>query len=161
MSFWMMLICLLACFSNATAQDRPPSVSAPIDYKDLMLILTTKETIVAIVFDDEIDTRSKDGTETEKGVKYRFRSLSLNEKKESLGEAVVVEKFKHMKTDNPRIIEYVDLGSVLQIKVGTAKRKWGYQGPGRGWLYYYPEDVTVQIAHRRNFKSISLDRFRK
>lgn len=42
-------------------------ISAPVEYESLMILATTKQGVSAIVFRDEIDTK------TDKGVKYDYR----------------------------------------------------------------------------------------
>src|SRR5438045_3768355 len=59
-------------------------ISAPVLYKDLMLIIATKEGIAAVVFGDEV----------EKGVNYRFRFLPADSDKEQAGEGKVFEKWE-------------------------------------------------------------------
>jgi hypothetical protein len=39
--------------------------------------------------------------------------------------------------------------------------EWSYSAKGRGWIYYRPEEVRVQIANAKEFEKLDLKRFLK
>ena len=137
----------------------PQTISGPIVYRDLMLIVMDRERVVAFAFGDEI----------KEGVRYEFRSYSVATKKETIGAGSVFRKFKPL--DKPPIVVVdgkkvdpksewsVDDGSVFFLKADSLKLGWTYQTTGSGWIYYEPEKIRVQIAHSKNFKKIDLTRF--
>ena len=146
---------LLPLFASPQGTElKLPIVAAPIVYKDLMLVIVDRDTVAAVVFDEEIDS------DTEKGVRYRYRGIARDGKMYR-GAGAVAERIRYMKTDNPRIVEGVDIGSVLMIKAGAIGLKWGFQGVGRGWIYYLPEQMSVYLAHRDDFAELNLSRFRR
>ena len=126
-----------------------------------MLVVAEKDAVVAIVFDEEISSKSEDGLISEIGVKYRYRFLDVKAGKTTQGSGLVVDKYKATKIVNKRVMEAVDVGSVGTIKGGTVQVRWYYQGPGCCWIQYIPERTTVQIAYRRDFEKINLERFKK
>lgn len=157
----MSFACVLVLISIVSLQNEKKSgpVSAPIHYQDLMLVISTKDHVLAIVFEDEIDSRSADGSVIEKGVKYRSRSWSRKHTKEVCDNGILVEKIKYTKTANPRKIAGVDAGSERVLAIGGKSVEWGYRTRGGGWLYYSPEEVTVQIGLHKDFETVLLSRF--
>lgn len=133
----------------------PTRIGAPIVYQDLMLVLATDKAVAAVIFGDEVNN------DTDKGVDYKLRVLDLTTGKESAGSGRLVRSYRREKTDNPQIVNLIDLGSVTSIKAKDVELRWGYQAPGRGWIYYYPEQMTVQIAHREYFEDVNLRIFKK
>ena len=127
------------------------TISAPVAYEDLMLVLSTKDGIAAVAF----------GKEVEKGVTYRYRFVPQGKEKEESGEGKVFEKYKLVPTKDPDKMEVVDEGSQLFLKAGPIKVEWSYSMAGRGWIYYTPEVVRVQIANAKEFEKVDLKRFMK
>lgn len=131
-------------------EEVPIRISAPIFYKDLMLILASKEGVVAIIFTKEIHH----------GVHYQYRFLEKASKKEIFGQGIFCEKKRFLPADKPNAFWVIDEGSQLFFKIGSSMElEWSYSMPGRGWIYYLPERLRVQIAHQEYFKTIDLHRF--
>ncbi len=141
----------------------PTNLAAPIVYDNLMLIVSGDKGVAAIVFP----------TEASSGVSYRYRFLSRVKGKESTGDGKVFERYELVPPANirgplPRITTLhrggfgvLDKGSNLIISADMIKLKWSYSRKGRGWVYYIPEDMKVQIAAAEDFGKIDLRRFLK
>jgi hypothetical protein len=132
----------------------PGKLSAPVVYKELVLILATKDGVAAVVFGEDI----------EDGVVYHYRFLPNGTEKEQTGDGKVFEKYELIPTRGPHgllVTGAVDKGGQLLITAGPIKLEWSYAGKGRGWVYYQPEDVRVQIAGAKDFKKYDLKRFAK
>ena len=115
-----------------------PEVTAPVAYRDLMLVLVTKDGAAAVVFEKP----SADGD----AVEYSFRFESADgKKKEGTGKL-----FERRLKDGG----YDPAG--LSIVAGPISVTWSRGGEERGWVYYSPESVSVHIAHAKNFKSGTL-----
>jgi len=139
--------------SYGTSSDNTGNISAPVTYKDLMLVAVSPEGVAAIVFGDLI----------EHGRKYRFRYLPKGEDNEITGEGEVFERRKGNRYD----------GGKLTIRAGDIKIGWSLGGDESGWIYYEPEKLRVQIASadrfedsrgiidNRKFDKIDLKRFLK
>lgn len=110
-------------------------VSAPVVYTDLMLVLVTKEGAAAVVFSDPL----------ENGVSYKFRYESADGKTKLSGEGKVLER----RLDGGRG-GYDE--TLLVIKAGAISLRWSKGGKERGWIYYPPETVQVQLAHAKDFE---------
>jgi hypothetical protein len=129
-------------------------ISAPVVYEDLMLVLSTSQGVAAVAF----------GKEVEEGVTYRYRFLPAGTGAEETGQGKVVEKYRRVPAEAPdgRVVTgVVDEGGKLFIAAGSIRLEWSYSGKGRGWVYYQPEQIRVQIAHARQFEKVDLKRFRK
>jgi hypothetical protein len=130
----------------------PAKISAPVVYEDLMLIVSTSDGVAAIAF----------GKEIEQGVTYRYRLLLKGAEKERSGEGKVFEKYERVPTQGPHgevVAGLVDRGSELFLTAGPVKLEWSYSAKRRGWVYYQPEQVLVQIAKAGDFEKIDLQRF--
>jgi hypothetical protein len=139
--------------AGGESKSTPPSVdgvSAPIAYEGLMLVLTHEKGVAAIVF----------GAEIKDGVKYRYRYLPTDHKEKS-GTGEVFEKYKRLPGNKSNETEVVDDGSQLYFKAGPAIVEWSYVAKGKGFIYYRPEFVRVQIASARDFNKLDLRRFTK
>jgi len=113
-----------------------PDVSAPVAYKDLMLVLVTKDGAAAVTFGGA----SANGNEVE----YIFRYESADGKKKLSGTGKLFER---------------RLGAAggydpegLYIVAGPMKLLWSKGGEERGWIYYALEVMSVHLAHGDNFK---------
>jgi len=126
-------------------------VSAPLVYEKLMLVLATADGVTAIVFTDKV----------ENGVGYKFRYESADGKKRETGTAKLFEKYKRLPGRKAGEVEVVDDGGELWFKGGSYEVEWSLGPEGRGWIYYYPEKVRVQIATSDEFDKIDLKRFAK
>lgn len=139
---------------GADTAKRAGDISAPVVYKDLMLVMTNGEGTAAVIFTDH----------SERGIKYKFRYESKDGKSKS-GEGAVFEKY-----ENGRYA-----GGDLFVEAGPIRLGWSNSTPERGWIYYNPEKLKVQIAHakffedrievrfgeRHEFKKLDLKRFMK
>jgi hypothetical protein len=137
-----------------TASALPEKLSAPVVYEDLMLILSTRDGVAAVVFVEDIV----------EGVAYRYRFLAKGTEKEQTGEGKVFEKYERAPTRGPHgrvVTGALDKGSQLFITAGPTKLEWSYSSKGRGWVYFRPEEIRVQIANAKQFATCDLKRFAK
>jgi beta-lactamase regulating signal transducer with metallopeptidase domain len=111
---------------------REGDISAPVVYRDLMLVLANNEGAAAVVFTEP----------TERGIGYRFRYESRDGKKVLGGTGALTEAYKGE--------EYV--GGKLFIEAGPVRVGWSYGDERQGWIYYNPESLKVQLAHARDFE---------
>ncbi len=120
-----------------TAEAPKPKVSAPVAYKDLMLVFVSRDGAAAVVFGDRADEG--------KGVKYKYRYESADGKNSKVGEGLVVElrRLDGMGYDE----------TLLDIKAGPITITWSAGNMDRGWIYYVPETVMVHIAHADHFEN--------
>lgn len=112
-------------------------VSAPVLYKDTMVIAVSEKGVAAIVFE----------TPHENGVKYRYRFLAKGAKEEVTGGGRLYELYTDGKYD----------GGELTIKAGEIDIVWSVGGLDRGWLYYEPETLRLQIANANRFENTYQD----
>ena len=126
------------------------AISAPIVYKELMLIVDNEDGIAAIVFPKEVKY----------GVKYRYRYLTKHGKEES-GEGEVSEKHKRLSSETPGEAAIASDQGKLSLNAGPLHLIWSFAEAGRGYVYYHPELVRVQIANAADFETIDLNRFRR
>jgi hypothetical protein len=117
--------------------DPPPrEISAPVAYKDLMLVLVTKDGAAAVVFNDP----AADGSEV--GYRYRYESRDGKTKLEGAGK-VFERKLNGTDTYDP---------TGLAIAAGPIKLTWSRGSVERGWVYHAPELESVHLAHADNFR---------
>lgn len=133
---------------NSVCEKGGRHVSAPLVYKDLMLILTSDEGVAAIVFTDRLP----------EGRAYRFRFESRDAKERSSGVGRVFEKYKHTRVKASEST-VVDDGGQRYLKAGPISVEWSYSSKDRGWLYYNPEKIRAQIGNASDFESANLQRF--
>ena len=144
----LLVLALSGCWSTKKFKVVSPT-STPIVYKNLMLVLSNKDGVAAIVFTDEI----------EYGVKYRYRYLPKHGKEES-GEGEVFEKYKRFPGNKPGEYRVVNDGGKLSLKAGPLHVMWSFAAAGKGYIYHYhPQFVRVQTANARDFEKIDLSRF--
>ncbi len=124
------------------------AISAPIVYDGLMLVLSDEDGVAAIIFPTEI----------ERGVKYKYRYLPIHGKEER-GEGEVFEKYRNLPGSKPGETQVVNDGGKLSIKAGALKVVWSAAQAGRGYIYYHPELIRVQIANASDFEKLDLGRF--
>ena len=115
-----------------------PEITAPLAYKDLMLVLVTKDGAAAVVF--------ADATETSVDYKYRYESADAKTKKTGTGK--LFEK---------RIEQGGFDEEGLHIVAGPVTVKWSRSSDTRGWIYYIPEAVAVHMANAENFEESVLE----
>ena len=138
----MLVAATLAASPTGTAAPLPrgpgpdpaPDVTAPVGYKDLMLVLVTRDGAAAVVFEGV----AADGNQVE----YRFRYESADGKKKLSGTGKLFERQLGQGGYDP---------AGLSIAAGPISVKWSRGGADRGWIYYAPEVVTVHLAHADNF----------
>jgi tetratricopeptide (TPR) repeat protein len=123
-------------------------ISAPVVYEGLMLVLSNEKGAATIAFTTEI----------EYGVKYRYRYLPKRGKEES-GEGAVFEKFKTISSNEPNEVRVPNNDGKLTLKAGPLHVAWSFAEAGKGYIYYHPEYVRVQIASASDFEKIDLSRF--
>lgn len=114
------------------AEDNSGRISAPVVYRDLMLIVVTNEGVAAIVFDEKDPKTSRSGS-----ARYRFRFLKNAESAEVTGTGMVLETANNIED--------------VTIKAGPIRVGWSGGGHDRGWIYYQPEDMQISIAQARRF----------
>jgi tetratricopeptide (TPR) repeat protein len=124
------------------------AISAPIVYENLLLVLSNEHGVAAITFTSEI----------EDGVRYRYRYLP-KDGKEECGEGEVFEKYRRLPGNKPGEVRVLDGGGKLSLQAGPLKVTWSFAQKGKGYIYYFPECVHVQIASARDFEKIELTRF--
>lgn len=112
-------------------------ISAPVFYKDTMVVAVSEKGVAAIVFEQP----------HENGVKYRYRFLAKGAKEEVTGGGRVYELYTDGKYD----------GGELTIKAGEVDVVWSRGGLDRGWLYYEPETLRLQIANADRFENTYQD----
>lgn len=120
---------------------RPPKVTAPVVYKDLMLVLVTKDGAAAVAFTEVFDEETSD-TEKRYCVKYRFRYESRDGKTHKSGIGVVYERYTKGRYDH----------GDLFVTAGPIRVEWSRGGAKRGWIYYAPEKTRVHAANARGFE---------
>jgi len=121
--------------SESQRADTPPrkgDISAPVGYKDLMLVITTADGACAVVF----------GNRIEMGVTYKYRFESKDGKTLSTGERKVLDR-ENAKGEHD--------GGELFIKAGQITLGWSDGDDGRGWIYYNPQNMRVHLAHAQDF----------
>jgi Tol biopolymer transport system component len=149
--FAAIAMCLVTYSTNAEVPNLPEldeTLSAPITYKDSMVVLTSESGVAAVIFPEEI----KDG------VKYRYRGLT-GDGKEVSGEGEVFEKYKRIPIENSDDVRLENDGGKLVIQAGPCEVQWSLGGKGRCFIYYSPEKMKVQMANARNYKTLDLKRF--
>lgn len=147
--------CFIACEINTVANENKDNaaeiVEAPIVYEDLTLILADKKgNVAAVVFPKEIAN----------GIRYRFRFLRHGANKEIFGTGTVAQEWKEIKEGGESKF-VLDANSTI-MRAGSIELKWDYRIPGSGWVYYHPEQLSVQIGgSAERFKDVDLKRFAK
>jgi len=147
------ILASLFAFSGARGQ-RPAddAISAAVYYADQALVLSTKHGTAVVKF-----TSTKDGDKL--GAHYHYRFVSA-EGKETSGEGDVYENYKRP-NQQPAAGPIVDLGSKTVVEAGETKLRWSRGSDQSGWIYYVPEEMTVQIANTDSFEKLELRRFKK
>lgn len=107
------------------------TITAPVTYKDVMLVLVTKTGAAAVVFTKE----------TEEGVEYKFRYESADGKTQKMGTGKVSEK------DAP-----AEDKSNIFIEAGPIPLRWSYADKGKGWVYYDPSVLRVHLARAADYE---------
>ena len=130
----------------------PGRLSAPVVYKDLMLVFASGDGVAAVVFTDKL----------EKGVAYKFRYESKDGKNEA-GAGKLFETFGDPPPPGKEPVRrpVLDGGGERWFKAGPFKVEWSRGSEGQGWIYYAPEQVRVHIAHAKDFDKLDLKRFAK
>lgn len=142
----VLLIASMSYAAPIPKSDPPAKVSAPVQYKDLMLILVAKDGVAAVVFENP----AADGS----GVEYNFRFESADGKTKKSGSGKLFER----RRGGPNG-DFDPEG--LFIKAGPISMEWSRGGQDRGWIYYAPENCSVLIANASGFArqaELQLDR---
>lgn len=106
-------------------------ISAPVFYRDTMLIAVTDQGVAAIVFQE------KDAQLVNSSARYRFRYLKDSESEELAGEGIVLDTVN----DKER----------LTVKAGPIRVGWSGSGHDRDWVYYNPDEMLLCIAKADRF----------
>jgi hypothetical protein len=134
-------------------------VAAPVAYGDVMLIVKTSEGVAAVVF---TGVSSRDslvkGDESTVEVRYQYRFLDRKTKREALGEGRVFDKSRRLWIA-PLHAQVIDLGNDVFIRAGPIKLQWSHGNNARGWIYYAPERMSVEIGAKGDFRRMDLARF--
>lgn len=125
------------------------ALNAPIYYGDQGIVITNEHGIAVLKFNS-----TKDGDKV--GAHYHYRLLSPDGK-ETSGEGDVYENYKQPAGGGP----IVDLGSKTVVEVDEMKLTWSRGADQFGWIYYVPEEMTVQIVKADLFDNLDLNRFKK
>ena len=80
-------------------------------------------------------------------VSYLYRMLDCSTGAISSGKGVLFDHPKSPEQSNP------------WISVGPFRIQWSYNVAGKGWIYYSPEIVRVQLANKKHFDGLVLRRF--
>ena len=153
-AFVPLLICsFIGATEPALRQQEEEPVAAPVVYKDLVVVISTSDGVAAVAFDEEI----RDAANKQFGVNYRYRCQPKGDKKEESGTGKVFEQWT--RKDGKSV--YDPKLSELFFTAGPIRLNWSNGGPGKGWVYYKPEEARVQIAHTRDFGKLDLRRFAK
>ena len=149
--------------SSKDLDDTPKSIAAPIVYEELLLILADANGVAIVVFEKQFDDRNRQGKieSRDAGTHYRFRYLPKGDNQEIAGSGVIREKLRREPTENPNKFNLLDEGSVTEIKAGSILLKWSLSSKERGYVYYLPEELRVQIGHARDFATVDLKRFQR
>jgi hypothetical protein len=135
-------------------------MSAPVVYKDLMLILSDQEGTAIVIFKDAWNKDDKDSYNS--GVHYEFRYLAHGAKAERQGKGFVQEKCRWKPAkDDPKKRIAVDVEDRRFIEAGSIQLEWSRADDHQGWVYYLPEKLRVQIGHAEQFRTVNLKRFEK
>jgi hypothetical protein len=113
-------------------------VMAPLSYEDQCLIVSSRDGVAIVAFPKEVEF----------GVKYTFRCWDLTVEKERSGEGQLFDK----------------PGSTMKaetlVRAGPLVIDWSYSGPGKGWVYWWPEaGTTVQFARLVDYHRLDFKRF--
>ncbi|MBX9584559.1 MAG: sigma-70 family RNA polymerase sigma factor [Gemmataceae bacterium] len=120
----------------------PEQLSAPVVYKDLMLVLVTKDGAAAVVFGEA------DGDV----IPYKYRYESADGRTTKAGDAKLFDRFVPLEQrPDGSSRGYRDWSG--PIKAGPIELDWSMGGRASGWIYYRPEEVTVHPAHAKNFEA--------
>lgn len=117
---------------------------APVFYRDpegesalTMLVLSNREGAAAVVITGNF---AEPGVE---GVAYRYRYESFDGKTKKNGTGQLFEQRNAEGT----------MGGVVQIDIAGLAVRWSPGDSYRGWLYYSPDTVRVNLADGRQFES--------
>ena len=127
-----------------------------------MLVLSGERGVAAVAFTKAIEEGARNG------VAYRYRFQPADGGKELTGEGEVFEVDRRNPNANPPEI----LAWRTVIKAGPIELVWSRGDAKKGWVYYAPEKLRVQIAAPTtragregpevdNLDRIDLARFRK
>ena len=130
---------------EAQPEDQKTRVSAPVLYSAVALVLSTDECAAAVRFE----------ADTPEGARYRYRYVAEWQEEVSTGAGEVFEHYARDR-DTPFV---VDAGSRLYVEAGSLGLEWSFSGPGKGWVYWKPEEMCVEMISVQDFDRIDLARF--
>jgi hypothetical protein len=100
------------------------AISAPVAYRDLMLVVVSAKGASALTFKEEEDD--------DESVSYQFRYESRDRKERYEGRGKVA-------------------GGIQTIKAGGVTLLWSRAKRGHGWIYYNPDKTAVHLAHEQDY----------
>lgn len=104
---------------------------------------------------DFIKFGDQDGEST-----YRWRFKPSTDEAETSGTGKVYEKYEKILTNSESwiLIDMIvrDIGSELIVHAGGFQVEWSYASKDFGWLYYDPNEITVEILPDADFKTYTL-----
>lgn len=129
-------------------EDLNKMIQAPVMYEDLMLICSDMKGNVAVVMFIK---------QVLEGVHYKFRFLAHGSNKEVRGKGMVGGIGQKIRIGDRTLFDVTKVD--YMIKAGKIQLLWSHRMPGGGWIGYFPEAMSVQIAASDRFEEIDLNRF--
>ncbi len=164
MRLWLLCVAiscegmLLPAFTTpGTLEGDEEPVVAPVVYEDLMLILSGREGVAAIVFFNAFDNSADEKVDA--GVHYKYKFLQAGKEKVLEGEGRLFEKYKVKKVEGSKKAEIVEKSAQVKLSAGPLEVRWFHAEKGKGWISYAPERVRVQVGHSDHFSEVKLKRF--
>jgi hypothetical protein len=118
-------------------------IAAPVVYESNLLVFTTEKGVTAVRFYEPISEENKSG------IHYEFRYESRDGKLNNEGKGELYESRDEAGT----------LVGRLRLQVEGLSIGWSTSGTQRGWIYYEPEKVKVQLADPAEFHGKEERRF--
>ena len=129
-----------------------PTVSVPLHYVDQAMIVSAKGCTVIFRFNSTDDGNGK------RGAHFHYRLLP-SQGGEVKGEGDVFENYQRRTSGTTSAV--IDLGSRLKIVAGKIELPWSLGGIDFGWVYFVPEDATVELLNNDEFDKLDLTRFKR
>jgi hypothetical protein len=118
------------------------AVPAPVYYEDTMLVLVTDRGVASVCFPTRYREPDRPGVKPDReGVEYRYRFLPAAGGREESGKGEV--------TEWPR--------RHTVIRAGPIELVWSAQDVTKGWVYYSPEKMSVNVALLKRLEPSAVD----
>jgi len=111
-------------------------ITARFLYSDTMLLLSSEAGVAAVIFGEPIHTARK------QGVRYEYRYESRDGLKKIAGEGELFE------TRNRQ----GQMVGKRYIEAGDIRVPWSVADDAKGWIYYSPESLRVQLGNAQDFR---------